>query len=439
MSPCFAVFACVLAAFLAIDARAERQPNVIVIMADDLGYEGLSCYGNEALKTPHIDRLAAGGVKCTDFHSNGAVCSPTRAALMTGRYQQRSGVSGVITALSHRDTGLALDQWTLAEAMKDLGYSTALFGKWHLGYGPDFNPTRQGFDEYRGFVSGNVDYHRHIDQEGHFDWWSQDTLKDDPGYITDLISDYGVDYVRRKKRKPFLLVLTHGAPHTPIQNRETPGFRVEGKLAKRQPRLKLEDPLAIYHNMIEIMDEGVGRIVAELDEQGIREQTLILFCSDNGPSLRLGSAGPYRGGKGSVYEGGHRVPGIFNWPETLTAGTECATPILTMDLLPTFVSLAGGTAEPPRKLDGESVLDALQGKSMQRSPLFWSYKAGKAVRDGDWKLVVRHNKPQLFNLARDEAEATDVSEEHPEVMERLSELLAAWETSVKADGVVVSK
>ncbi|MDA7895419.1 sulfatase-like hydrolase/transferase, partial [Akkermansiaceae bacterium] len=156
-------------------AFAETEkPNIVFIMADDLGYGGLSCYGSKTTKTPHLDKLASTGVKCLDFHSNGAVCSPTRAALMTGRYQQRSGVGGVITATSHRDTGLPLKEWTLGEAMKEFGYATALFGKWHLGYPAKFNPIHQGFDEFEGFVSGNVDYHRHIDQEGYFDWWKRD-------------------------------------------------------------------------------------------------------------------------------------------------------------------------------------------------------------------------------------------------------------------------
>ena len=167
-------------------ATAEQSPNIIFIMADDLGYGDISCYGSKTIKTPHIDKLASTGVKCTDYHSNGAVCSPTRAALMTGRYQQRSGIPGVVTAKSHRHTGLPLKEWTMGEAMKEQGYQTAMFGKWHLGYDPKFNPVKQGFDEFKGFVSGNVDYHKHIDQEGHFDWWQQDKIKEDPGYITDL-------------------------------------------------------------------------------------------------------------------------------------------------------------------------------------------------------------------------------------------------------------
>lgn len=431
-------FACLglVLALHTFDCRAGDRPNVVVIMADDLGYEGLGCYGASQIETPHLDRLAAGGVRCTDFHSNGPVCSPTRAAFMTGRYQQRSGVSGVVTALSHRGRGLALDEQTLGEAMQQCGYRTALFGKWHLGYDPGFNPIRQGFDEYRGFVSGNIDYHRHIDQEGHFDWWRQDRLEDDPGYLTDLITDYGVDFIRRTRDRPFLLVLTHGAPHTPLQVRDSPGFRVVGKLAKRQPRMKVEDPIATYHEMIELLDEGVGRVIAEIDSLGLREKTLIVFCSDNGPSLRFGSAGPYRGGKGSVYEGGHRVPGVFNWRGALPEGADCQETLLTMDLMPTFLELAGGAAE--RDLDGVSVLSALRGEELEPRSVFWKFKGKSAVRRGGWKLVAQRSGATLYDLSNDPAESVDVSAEHADTAKELQQQLADWEASVLPTGEVVS-
>ncbi len=278
-------------AVLAAWVKAVAAPNIIFIMADDLGYGGLSCYGNKVIRTPHLDALAGSGVKCTDFHSNGAVCSPTRAALMTGRYQQRSGIEGVITAAGHREVGLALEEKTMAEAMKKLGYATALFGKWHLGYEARFGPVKQGFDEFRGFVSGNVDYHTHIDQEGFFDWWQQDQKKDEKGYLTDLITEDALDFIERKKDGPFFVVLHHGAPHYPLQDRETPGFRkVRNGEGRRAPQPKV-DREAVYVKMVEIMDEGVGRIVAQLEELKLRENTLIVFCSDNGPAMSVSPSG----------------------------------------------------------------------------------------------------------------------------------------------------
>ncbi|NWK54300.1 sulfatase-like hydrolase/transferase [Verrucomicrobiaceae bacterium N1E253] len=416
----------------ALQVMAADKPNVILIMADDLGYADLSCYGSQLIETPVLDKLATGGVRCTDFHSNGAVCSPTRAALITGRYQQRSGVTGVITAKSHRHAGLATNEWTVAEAMKSLGYRTAMFGKWHLGYQAKFNPVKQGFDEFRGFVSGNVDYHRHIDQEGYADWWVQDELKDEPGYITDLISQHGVDFIKRNKDRPFFLMLTHGAPHYPLQGRKTPGHRVVGKPHGKQPRQVLENPQAIYKEMVEVMDEGIGKLVTELERLQIRKNTLIVFCSDNGPA-RSGSAGVLKGKKGSIWEGGHRVCGIFNWPEHLEQGQTCHQTMMTMDLFPTFVSLAGGKVEDKRELDGVDILPALQGKPLAPRTLFWSTGRGVAVRQGDFKLVLDKKKVLLYNLKQDVGEQSDLSKTKPEQTQKLLSLLKDWKRDVAQD------
>ncbi len=420
-------------AVLAGCVKAVAAPNIIFIMADDLGYGGLSCYGNQVIKTPHLDALAASGVKCTDFHSNGAVCSPTRAALMTGRYQQRSGVEGVITAAGHREVGLALEEKTMAEAMKKLGYATALFGKWHLGYEARFGPVKQGFDEFQGFVSGNVDYHTHIDQEGFFDWWQQDQKKDEKGYLTDLITEDALDFIERKKDGPFFVVLHHGAPHYPLQDRETPGFRkVRNGEGRRAPQPKV-DREAVYVKMVEIMDEGVGRIVARLGELKLRENTLIVFCSDNGPAMTVSPSG-LRGRKGQLFEGGHRVPGIFNWPGALPKGSVCRTPIMTMDLMPTFLAMAGGTTESEHPYDGRDVTAILKGEVTAREPLFWRFNGEVAVRDGEWKLIRQAGKKELlFDLSKDLGESTDRSEVEPGRVKRMTDLILAWEKEVGAE------
>lgn len=201
---------------------AEDKPNVIVIMVDDMGYGGLSCYDNTYFKTPAIDRLAADGVRLTDFHSNGVLCSPTRAALMTGRYQQRSGCARVINAdpkVPMHHVGMHDDEWTFPEAMKTAGYATGIFGKWHLGYKPRFNPTLHGFDEFVGFISGNIDAHSHYDRVGTFDWWHGRELTKDPGYHTDLITDYTVDFIERHRDRPFFAYVSHATPHSPHQAR----------------------------------------------------------------------------------------------------------------------------------------------------------------------------------------------------------------------------
>ena len=260
---------------LACNDFEKMPPNIVLIMADDLGYGELSCYGSTSIHTPNIDSLAEQGIRFTDFHSNGAVCSPTRAALMTGKYQQRTGVEGVITAANHREVGLSLDEITLAEALKNMGYTCGIFGKWHLGYAEEFNPTYQGFDEFVGFVSGNVDYQSHIDQEGYLDWWKGSKIANEEGYTTDLITKYGVEFLKKNNpqitRKPFFLYLPHEAPHYPIQARNDAAVRKEGsgKYIRKVPDDRVQ---AIYTEMIETMDEGIGEILKTLETLGIAEK-----------------------------------------------------------------------------------------------------------------------------------------------------------------------
>ena len=410
-------------------AESER-PNILFIMADDLGYGGVGCFGSKDHDTPHIDSIAAQGVKLTDFHSNGAVCSPTRAALFTGRYQQRSGVTGVVTAKGHRDKGMALDEVTFAEVLRDAGYATALFGKWHLGYDAAFNPTKQGFDEFKGFVSGNVDYHRHIDQAGFLDWWQGADKKDEKGYLTDLITDHAIDFIGRTKDKPFCLVLTHGAPHYPLQGRKTPGFRTVGKTKVNVP---VEEPEKIYKEMIEVMDEGIGRILDKLRTTNRLDNTLVIFCSDNGPAS-IGSAGPLRGRKGTVWEGGHRVPGCIMWPARIPAGRTLSDTMLTMDLFPTFLAAAGIRDNDGPDLDGIDLLPALcKSKPLPERSLFWDTGRSWAMRKGPWKVVSGKDGTGLFNLENDLGEKVDLSNEFGERMREMTEAYHRWKKETKAE------
>jgi arylsulfatase A-like enzyme len=409
-------------------SQGGERPNIILVMADDLGYGDLGCYGNEMVKTPHLDALARTGVRCTDFHSNGVVCSPTRAAFFTGKYQQRTGITGVVKAASMRDVGLGLDEWTMGEAMQDLGYATGMFGKWHLGYDPKFNPVQHGFDAYRGFVSGNVDYHRHIDQAGFKDWYVQDVLTEEEGYVTDVITRDTLAFIEKNKEKPFMAVVMHGAPHYPYQGRESAGFRKLGKVSKKQKMSKKERE-SLYVEMIEAMDDGVGEIVKKLDQLGIRENTLIVFCADNGHA-EVGSGGGFRGRKGQLHEGGHRVPGIFHWKGNLEAG-ECSVPLMTFDLLPTFVALGGGEIEEERKVDGENVLPVLKGEgAFQREALFWQFKDMRAVRKGEWKLLEQGSDAELYDLGKDLAEKNNLAKQYPERVKELQRMLDAWEREV---------
>ncbi len=418
-----------------VSAADRGKPNIVIILADDLGYGDLRSYGGDRFNTANLDALARGGVRFTDFHSNGAVCSPTRAALMTGRYQQRTGITGVVTARSHRHTGLDLAETTLAEIARQAGYATALVGKWHLGYQPDYNPIRQGFDEFIGYVSGNVDYHAHLDQTGAEDWWKQDRLHPMEGYTTDLITEYGVDFIRRHRDRPFLLYLAHQAPHFPFQGRRDPPryTREEGST---------KDPLTlpVYTEMIEVMDEGIGRIREAIEEAGLSENTLIFFTSDNGPA-GLSTAGQFRGKKGTLYEGGHRVPAIAYWPGRIKAGVVSDEKAMTMDLLPTVAALAGVSISEDLLIDGIDLSGhLLEGTPLPDRLLYWQHNDSLAVRSGDYKLLADRSfeKLELYDLRSDPAESRNLAPERPELAEQLVTELRAWFEAVTKDVAIRS-
>ena len=437
---------------LQAEPAQPARPNFVIIMADDLGYAELGCYGSKTFQTPHIDALAQGGMRFTDFHSNGAVCSPTRAALLTGRYQQRSGIDGVVTAKSHRNTGLGLEQETVAEMLKRAGYATGMFGKWHVGYDAKFNPIKQGFDEFHGFVSGNIDLFSHIDQEGWFDWWVQDKLTYVPGYAPHHITDRGIEFIRRHKDRPFLLYLPHPAPHYPYQGPGDLANRVVKKGFKPEqldelptvPALKKPETARAYREMVQDLDTQVGRIIAELESQGLRENTLVIFCSDNGGTGKkaLGSDNsPLRGKKGQLYEGGHRVAGIFNWPGKIEprVATETA---LTFDLMPTFAELAG--VVPEAKMDGVSLKSLLlANENFAKRPLIWISRKDIAYRQGDWKLMLGDDRklassPLLFNLRQDLSETTDLAAKHPERVKTMQALALQMRDGIHADSKMLS-
>lgn len=414
------------------------KPNIVLILADDLGYGDLSCYGGE-IPTPNLDRMAQEGMRFTDFHSNGTVCSPSRAALMTGRYQQRGGVDGVVTAdpaMAAYQFGLDRDkETTLPAVMSGAGYKTAIFGKWHIGYLNKYHPMNYGFDRYVGYLSGNIDYHSHYDRMETFDWWHDRELTQEEGYSTHLISRHAVEYIRENKDQPFCVYVAHEAVHTPVQGPTDAVQRGPDKVkGERRPSKE------VFRDMLTELDKSVGEILAVLNENGLSEKTLVIFSSDNGP-MKLASPGPLRGKKGSIYEGGHRVPGIFRWPGTITAGTECSTAAALFDLLPTFVDLADidGTFE----FDGVSIKPLLQGGGLAERRLYWrpgglspyepSLENGKdvekAVRDGKWKLVAQpgYEKIELFDLENDIAEKHNLASEFPERTERMKKQLQAWE------------
>ena len=408
------------------------KPNIIVIMADDLGYGDLGCYGNREIRTPHLDRLAAEGIRFTDYHSNGTVCSPTRAALLTGKYQQRTGISFVVT-VAKRDVGLGLEETTFAESMKSEGYITGMFGKWHLGYDRRFNPVHQGFDEYVGFLAGNVDYHSHVDQAGYEDWWVGDQLVREEGYSTDIITTHAVNFITKNKEEKFLLYIPHEAPHYPYQGRSSKADRmIGGKPGKDYPvRGSEEDYHSLHREMVEVMDEGIGKIIQTLKDMDLDQKTLVLFCSDNGATRDVGSNAPFRDSKGTVWEGGHRVPAIAWWPETIKPWGVSHETVMSMDFFPTMVDVAGGNI--PEDLDGVSLKGLLlKGENLHKRDLYWQYKSQRAIRSGEWKLVslAPEEIPQLFNLKNDPEEAHNLEKTNPELVRKLTQKLTDWENDV---------
>lgn len=410
------------------DGKSDR-PNIILIMADDLGYGEVGCFGGGRIRTPHIDALAAGGMRFTDYHSNGAVCSPTRAALLTGRYQQRCGIENVVTAKGPaRETGMPLAETTFAEVLKSRGYVTGIFGKWHLGYKVEFNPARQGFDEFRGYVSGNVDYHSHFDGAGIQDWWKNIELAPEDGYTTDLITKHGIAFIERHKDEAFCLYLPHEAPHYPYQGREDGVERLGGD--KIGVTTKGKAIPRAYKEMVEVMDEGVGRVVETVKRLGLERKTFIFFCSDNGAN-KNGNNGPLNGFKGSLWEGGHRVPAVAYWPGRIKAGSTSDETVLGMDLFPTMASIAGAKLPVGLKLDGVDLSGVLlEGESLPERTVFWRYRTQKAVRKGPWKLLVQGSNAKLFNLDDDLGETKDLAGDKPEMVKMLQGEVAAWERDI---------
>ena len=427
---------------------AATKPNFIIIMVDDMGHAGVSCFGNPYFKTPEIDRLAAEGIRLTDFHSSGNVCSPTRAGLLTGRYQQRAGIEAVIHPVSthaeHRK-GLQKSEVTFAEALKQAGYVTGLVGKWHLGYpqnSPDYHPQHHGFDEFIGYHSGNIDFISHVGDHLKHDWWHGREERPEEGYATDLINRHALDFIERHHADTFCLYLPHLAIHNPLQVRGDPVQRTTREW-QRWTAGSPQDTLDKFRGMTLPVDEGLGQIRAALEKHGIAQHTVIFFFTDNGPTPEAPSGNPmWRGNKGSLYEGGHKVPFIAWWPGKIAPGGESGTPAITLDLMPTLLALAGVKPSAERPLDGVDLSGLLLGgKAPPARPLFWAALGNngarqEAMRDGPWKLVVNHPdaKPgsfaheqvELYRLDHDPSEKTDLAKSAPDQAAALLLRLKAW-------------
>ncbi len=427
-----------------------NKPNIIIIMTDDQGYGDLSCMGAQDFRTPHLDALAREGVRFTSMYSASPVCSPSRAALLTGRYPGNAGVRAILAG-HRRASGLTPAVPTVATALKELGYATGLSGKWHLGLREQCRPNDNGFDEFSGFLAGCLDYYSHIFYYGMADgntdpthdlWENDREVWANGEYLTERITRKSVEFIRRHKDGPFFLYTAYNAPHYPMHAPQKYLDRFPGLPGDRR----------IMAAMISAVDDGVGEIRAELERQGLLENTLIYFQSDNGPSRESrnwldGTPDPYYGGttggfaghKFSLFEGGIRIPAILSWQGQI-APAVINSPHISTDIFPTVLEAAGG--DPARyTLDGESILPMLRGgASRGHEYFFWEMEEQTAVRRGDWKLVLngrltetepRRAEVFLANLADDPGEQRNLADELPELARELKEKALSWREGIE--------
>lgn len=418
----------------AILRSQQRKPNVVFILSDDLGYADLGCFGSRDIRTPHIDRLASEGVRFTDCYSNGPVCTPTRVGLMTGRYQQRFGkaLEWALVPNNNARTGLSPKDTVLASSLKAEGYKTALIGKWHCGSLPQFRPDKHGFDESFGILRGNADMYSHEYRDGTNDLFENGEATQTEGYLTEMLAERAVDFLKRQTDNPFFLYLPFNAVHWPFQGPDRPDL-------VRTAESWTDGTRADYRAMTESMDAGVGAVMEELRRRGLDENTLVIFTNDNGGE-RLSSNAPFFHSKATLYEGGIRVPAVARWPEHIPAGSVTEQVAITMDFTATMLAAAGVQPGNTVKLDGMNVLPMASG---QRDPvertLCWRIERKDrrqlAVRRGNWKYIREPaGMPELlFDLSRDVSERQSLSYQHPELLAELRQVANRWEADVDAD------
>ena len=441
----FAALAAIACSFLTFVANAERPPNFVVIFADDQGYGDMGCYGHPTLKTPNMDRLAKEGTRFTDFYSLAPICSASRAALLTGSYPLRTGITGVL--FPRHQIGLNPDETTIAEVLKQANYATACIGKWHLGHLPPFLPTAHGFDSYYGLpYSNDMDPIQGEDRNLDRVWQSRTALPwnvplmrneiivERPAQqqtLTRRCTEEAVRFIRDHANRPFFLYMPHTMPHVPLY--------VEDEFYD-------PDPQQAYAATLAEIDWSVGQVLEAIEEAGVEEQTLVVYTSDNGPWLGKkhhgGSALPLRSGKFSTYEGGMRVPCLMKWPGKIPAGKVSREMGATFDLLPTFAALAGVELPKENIIDGKDLSKMILGKKRSPRDRFFYYRGARleAVRRGPWKLHLRRprNRPEeirsinLYHLPSDIGEQRDEAALNPEIVKELTQLATAFDRELKS-------
>ena len=419
-------------ALLAAQGRSA-QPNVVLIITDDVGYGDIGSYGAPDIRTPNIDRIAREGVRFTDFYANGATCSPTRAGLITGRYQQRVGLEAPLGAGGKADAnrGLPPTGASLPQLLRNNGYATALVGKWHLGWLPQFSPEAHGFDYFFGFKSGYVDYYQHTaggDAPISEDLFEHGRPVKVEGYMTDLITERSLRFIEANRQRPFFIDVAYSAAHWPYQRPDQPSTAID-RGRHLSPFDQDTSTRADYVAMLERVDQGVGRILATLDRLGLRENTLVIFTNDNGGEW-LSRNAPLFHYKNSAWEGGIRVPTAVRWPARIAADRMSAQVGATMDLTATILAATGTAVPATARLDGVDLLPVLEGRAPEfERVLFWRVTLQRnqaAVRVGEWKLLIDNGRPLLFNLKEDIGERNNLIASRTDVARRLQPLLAAW-------------
>ena len=445
---CLALAAFAFSFSVSASADEAKKPNIIFIMADDLGYADIGSYGAPDAKTPHIDSLAVDGLKFTNFYAMSCQCTPSRTAILTGRYPQRAG--GLECAIgtgnvgrydeaealaAKGELGLPAEYAVLAPALKGVGYVNGVFGKWHLGYEPKFSPLEQGFDRFTGFLGGNVEYFEHYETSGLDVYVKGREPIDREGYLTDLITEDAVAFLDERAAEPdtpFFLYLPHGAPHFPFQG---PGDREPKRTAENW----MDGTRINYVAMLESLDDGVGKVLEALEKNGQAENTIVIFTSDHG-AMEPGLNTPWRDYKSTTFEGGLRVPCVVRWPGKIEPGTVSHQVGTLMDLTASFLQIAGTEAPDQKPLDGIDILGhVLDGKPEMPRTLYWRYRRGDktwwGARDGNLKLVRKQEgdavEEWLFDLATDPTETKSVTSERPEEYGALQRKVLLWEKEVR--------
>jgi arylsulfatase A-like enzyme len=434
------------------DVRANSRPNVVLILMDDLGYGDIGSYGVKDARTPNLDRLAREGLRLTDAYANGPNCSPTRAGLIAGQYQQRYGIEWPLGAMAGDSArGLPATGATLPALLKKNGYATGLIGKWHLGLKPEFGPNAHGFDEFFGFLSAAVGYYSHRSGDSKPDLYENTTPVKVAGYLTDEITRRAVSFVDRHSTGPFFLEVAYNAVHWPFEVPDLPPSAhhdlPQPAPPAGYPRLYQGPTVGLpatrgdYVRMVERADKGVGEILAALERRGVARNTMVIFTNDNGGEW-LSRNAPLRNRKHTLWEGGIRVPLIIRWPGHLPANESSAQVAITMDLTASILAVTGATIPSTHKLDGINILPSLSRQSpVAERLLFWRIKFPydqRAVRSGRWKLLQDGRNYYLFDVAEDPGERHDLTASHPELVRKLNAALDEWEKDVATQNRMTS-